>query len=150
MIELTPRTFPEERANSFFLAGTIDSGNSRDWQREIIEEFKDDNNVIFFNPRRKNWPKENNFIEIDYQIKWEQEYLDKADYIIMVLEDDSKSPITLLELGLYATSKKLYVFCNSNFYRYNNVRLTCEKYGIPLLPNTNTQIIRAINELKYR
>lgn len=45
---------------------------------------------------------------------------------------DSKSPITLLELGLFAKSGKLYVVCTEGFYRYDNVRITCAKYGVPV------------------
>lgn len=43
-----------------------------------------------------------------------------------------KSPITLLELGLFAKSGKLYVVCTEGFYRYDNVRITCAKYGVPV------------------
>ena len=44
----------------------------------------------------------------------------------------SKSPITLLEMGLHARSGKLHVACEPSFYRYDNVRITCAYYGIPL------------------
>ena len=44
----------------------------------------------------------------------------------------SQSPITLLELGLYAGSDKLRVICTEEFYRYDNVRITCARYGVPL------------------
>lgn len=44
----------------------------------------------------------------------------------------SKSPITLLELGLFAKSGKLHVVCTEGFYRYDNVRITCAKYGVPV------------------
>ena len=59
----------------------------------------------------------------------------------MVFTDTSKSPITLLEMGLYAKSKKLYVFCTDKFYRYDNVKLTCDKYNIPLINTTNIEKI---------
>lgn len=44
----------------------------------------------------------------------------------------NKSPITLLELGLFAKSGKLHVVCTEGFYRYDNVRITCAKYGVPV------------------
>lgn len=44
----------------------------------------------------------------------------------------SKPPITLLELGLFAKSGKLHVVCTEGFYRYDNVRITCAKYGVPI------------------
>lgn len=117
------------RTKTVFLAGTIDNGDSSNWQEELIEKCQD-LNVVFFNPRRKEWNP--TIVEMEYQIKWEQQHLDMADLIVMCLLDNSKSPISLLELGLYAQSKKIVVFCNPAFYRWDNVRLTCEKYEIPL------------------
>lgn len=118
---------------SVFLAGTIDNGDSSNWQEELINKCKD-LNITFFNPRRKEWIQNPTSEDIEKQIKWEQEHLDSANTIIMCLLDNSKSPISLLELGLYARSGKLLVFCNKAFYRYDNVRLTCQKYNIPLYP----------------
>jgi len=137
MIVITPET---ENYKSIFLAGTIDNGDSIDWQKKLIEKFKDTDFKIY-NPRCKNWNKNASKKELEYQIKWEQEHLDNADLIIMVLSDNSKSPISLLELGLYATSKKILVFCTDKFYRFDNVRLTCEKYNIPLFTKTDINYI---------
>ena len=78
---------------------------------------------------------------METQIKWEQDHLDSADIIAMVLLDGSKSPISLLEMGLYPKSKKLIVFCTPKFYRFDNVRLTCEKYHIPLVQDLHPLII---------
>lgn len=117
--------YPDSK--TVFLAGTIDNGDSFNWQEDIINRCKD-LDVTFYNPRKKQWTDN----QLEYQIKWEQEYLDNSDIIIMCLLDDSKSPISLLELGLYAQSGRLIVFCNPEFYRYTNVKLTCQKYNIPL------------------
>ena len=139
MIVITPET---EKHKSVFLAGTIDDGKSLNWQNELIEKFKGkDIDLKIYNPRRKHWISNVDKKELEYQITWEQDYLDKADVIVMVLLDDSKSPISLLELGLYATSKKLLVFCTDKFYRFDNVRLTCEKYHIPLFTSIDTNLI---------
>lgn len=40
--------------------------------------------------------------------------------------------ISLLEMGLYARSGKLFVACSPDYYRYDNVRITCRRYGVPL------------------
>ena len=61
--------------------------------------------------------------------------LEKADLIIMNILASSKSPITLLEMGLFMRSGKLRVICEPGFYRYDNVRLTCARYGVPLYQN---------------
>jgi hypothetical protein len=44
------------------------------------------------------------------QIDWELDALEHADIIAMVFKPSSKSPISLLDFGLYARAKKLIVF----------------------------------------
>ena len=102
-----------------FLAGTIDMGKSVDWQKATCDWFRalPEGRYLLFNPR------------------WELEHLEKADLIIMNILASSKSPITLLEMGLFMRSGKLRVICEPGFYRYDNVRLTCARYGIPLYQN---------------
>ena len=139
------------KISKIFLAGTIDNGNSKDWQQELIDELGQieiECNTYFevYNPRRKNWVKNPSKDLMEEQIKWEQDHLDESDLIIMVFSDKSQSPISLLELGLYAESGKLLVFCTDKFWRYDNVRLTCEKYLVPLVNSTKTKDI--IKEIK--
>jgi hypothetical protein len=148
MIIITPEEIKNKGANkivakSVFLAGTIDNGNSLNWQDKTIIELINlgVKNLEVYNPRREHWNSNPTKKEMEKQIKWEQEHLDKVDVIAMVLLDDSKSPISLLEMGLYAKSDKLVVFCTPNFYRWDNVRLTCEKYNIELVQDTNPLII---------
>lgn len=115
-----------------FLAGTIDMGNSVDWQAQLKEYFSGkEGRYILYNPRRGSWNGGADG-EMEYQVNWELEHLEKADIIIMNILGSSKSPITLLEMGLHARSGKLYVACEPSFYRYDNVRITCGYYGIPL------------------
>ena len=71
----------------------------------------------------------------------------------MYLKDNSKSPISLLELGLYGPQGKMIVFCTDKFYRFNNVKCTCKKYGIDLLETNNlddvaNKINQIYNEIK--
>lgn len=147
MIIITPETIVNKGANklnakSVFLAGTIDNGDSLNWQDKVIIELINlDISCEVFNPRREHWNPNPTKEDMEKQIKWEQEHLDKANIIVMVLLDDSKSPISLLEMGLYAKSKKLIVFCTPKFYRFDNVRLTCEKYHIPLVQDLHPLII---------
>ena len=93
--------------------------------------------VVIYSPRRPDWDSSWGEDKIEEQIKWEQDKLEKSDLIIMCLQDNSKSPISLLELGLYGPEGKLICFCTPNFYRYSNVKLTCEKWNIPLYETTN-------------
>ena len=116
-----------------FLAGTIDMGKSEDWQKNTCEWFrqKESGKYMLFNPRRgKGLSGE--MSDFEHQVNWELEHLEKADLIIMNILGNSKSPISLLEMGLYMKSGKLHVICEPDYYRYDNVRITCERYGVPL------------------
>lgn len=147
-----------------FLAGTIDNGESDDWQSNLIWQMKNKHHcpdpdadesigdIVVFNPRRNDWKQNVSEADVEEQIKWEQQHLDEADLIIMNFADDSKSPITLLELGLYGPEGKTIVFCTDKFYRFTNIKLTCDKYMIPLIQSTNekdicNEIERIYNEL---
>ena len=185
IIEITPDNeihYPKHKEeynkNSFkiFLAGTIDNGESENWQSKLIQKLAlynyennneivsrdgynfpldgDDNkDIIIFNPRRTNWESNASQKQLEKQIKWEQDHLDEADLIIMYLADNSKSPISLLELGLYGPEGKMIVFCTENFYRSTNIKLTCQKYLIPLIQSTDInnvvkEIEKIYNEIK--
>lgn len=130
--EEMPDSIDLKSYKSVFLAGTIDMGSGVDWQKDVAELFeKAPGNWVLFNPRQEFWdPSREN--EMDYQVNWELSHLEDADYILMNFLPGSKSPITLLELGLFAKSGKLYVVCTDGFYRYDNVRITCTKYGVPV------------------
>lgn len=114
-----------------FLAGTIDNGNSEDWQQRLVKHFEsEDGKFILYNPRRDNWTGTRE--ELEYQVNWELDHLEMSDIVIMNILGSSKSPITLLEMGIQIRSGKLFVACEPDFYRYDNVRITCAKYGVPL------------------
>ena len=127
-----------------FLAGTIDNGDSTDWQQELINtingvELRRPTSI--YNPRRKEWPSSNDHREIDRQIEWELSHLEKADLIVMNILANSKSPISLMELGLFAREGRLMVFCPKTFYRYDNVRNVCKRYEVPLHTTNNIPYI---------
>ena len=115
-----------------FLAGTIDQGNSQDWQQTVTGELTGKGRkYLLYNPHQEEWHPEREG-EMEYQVHWELEHMEKADYILMVFLDGSQSPITLLELGLHARSGKLLVVCTPGFYRYDNVHIICDRYGVPV------------------
>jgi len=134
---------------SIFLAGTIDNGKSEDWQSVVVDRLKHFN-VQLLNPRRTQWDSSleqtiNNpaFVE---QVTWELDSLQRCDIIIMNLVGNSKSPISLLELGLFASSGKLMVTCGLDFYRRGNVEIVCDRYDIPLYSDLN----ELIKDLLYK
>ncbi len=130
-----PRALPNNKEKSIFLAGTIDNGNSFDWQEEVTRFFCNAPYNIL-NPRRKDWDeswqqKEENR-EFAEQVNWELDALEKSDLIIMNFLPRSQSPVTLLEFGLFARSQKLMVCCPDEFWRSGNVYIACQKYGVPV------------------
>ena len=137
MIFLPPQNIAlrDRNKKSIFLAGSIEMGLAEDWQKEL-GEWLIDKNYNIFNPRRADWDsswcqtyEDPNFSQ---QVKWEMNALEKSDYIIMYLDPQTKSPISLLELGLHASSKKLFVVCPDGFWRKGNVEVVCSLYDIPL------------------
>jgi hypothetical protein len=136
-----PEPIVDTGQRSIFLAGTIDNGDSADWQSELCYFFED-KKVNIYNPRRTDWNDSwKQYIDntdFNRQVQWELDAMDKADWIIMNFLADSKSPITLLELGLQAASQKLVVCCPDDFYRSGNVHIVCKKYHIPCYKSMNT------------
>jgi len=122
---------------SVFLAGTIDMGHSVDWQQTFIHQANKEkkmDDVVVFNPRRKSWDHswtqsiEN--VWFSEQVNWELDAMESADVILLFLEANSKSPISMMELGLFADSGKLMVCCEEGFWRKGNIDIVCKRKGI--------------------
>lgn len=129
-----PNTYPKDDGKmSIFLAGTIDNGLSDNWQKELTQLLMPyDINIL--NPRRDNWNQDATVEELREQINWEMDALNHAMMIIMYLAPNSKSPISLLELGLH-TDNAIVVCCPDGFWRKTNVEVVCERYDIPIIHN---------------
>ena len=133
-----PKALPKkENSPSVFLAGSIDQGTAVNWQAQIVESLGGVECCIF-NPRRLEWnaslPQTKETPEFRGQVEWELSGLELADIIVVYFAPDSKSPITLLELGLFADSGKLLVCCPDGFYRKGNVDIVCERFEIETFP----------------
>ena len=118
---------------SIFLAGSIELDKAELWQDRVcmaLKEFP----VTILNPRRDSWdaswPQDMSFTPFREQVEWELEALELADMILMYFDPATKSPISLLELGLHARSKKMVVCCPEGFWRKGNVDIVCARYGI--------------------
>ncbi len=117
-----------------FLAGSIEMGAAEDWQAVVIHKLHSKYNIL--NPRRLDWDDtweqtcEN--AHFSQQVNWELNALEKADVILMYFDPNTKSPISLLELGLFARSGKLIVCCPDGFWRKGNVEIVCMRYHITL------------------
>lgn len=154
MIEIKPLdTSPTNNKIKIFLAGSIEMGIAEDWQKRVVDQFKEED-VIIFNPRRDNWDsswvqsKDNPHFR--QQVEWELNALEKSDYIILYLDPDTKSPISLIEMGLFAHSKKMFIVCPDGFWRKGNIDIVAERYNIPQFSNLEELVNKVLENIKEK
>lgn len=138
MVYTSDKQLPKEKGNYIFLAGSIDNRYFGNWRKKVIEKIGDTN--IILDPTNKNHDKLSDE-EMKLHIQWELDALVKADRILLKFLSDSKSPISLLELGLYVASNKLIVVCPKEFYQSRYVYTLCEKYNTPIFDNINNALV---------
>jgi hypothetical protein len=136
MIEFQPPNKVKDGL-TVFLAGSIGVDvKAEEWQRRFIDALAKENYRLL-NPRRadwdSSWEQSINNPKFKEQVLWELDGLEMADIIVMYFDPKTSSPISLLELGLYARSKKLIVLCPEGFWRKGNVDIVCEKYNIKVV-----------------
>ncbi|KAH8731439.1 hypothetical protein GQ44DRAFT_755574 [Phaeosphaeriaceae sp. PMI808] len=127
-----------ENKFSIFTAGSIEMGKAVQWQPRLAEHLRD-LPITVYNPRRGGWDpkvdvkaKNESFRQ---QVVWELDALHKADVICFFFDQDTLSGVTLLELGLWAHSGKIIVCCPELYWRSGNVKIACDRYKIPRVPD---------------
>jgi Nucleoside 2-deoxyribosyltransferase like len=128
---------------SLFLAGSIEMGSATEWQKNVVDALKN-TRLTILNPRREQWNAgweqsihNPQFVE---QVVWELKAMERADRILMYFDPATKSPISLLEMGLHAREGKLLVVCPEGFWRKGNVDVTCRHYGIDIVESLERAI----------
>lgn len=133
---------------SVFLAGSIEMGTAEDWQQTVVDAFP--TGVTFLNPRRDDWDSswEQTITnpQFNAQVNWELDNIEAADFILMYFDPATKSPVSLLELGLFADPRKMIVCCPTGFWRKGNVDIVCKRKGIYV----HETLAAAIQSLKLR
>lgn len=124
---IEPRQKTKEK-DFIFLAGSIDKKNETDWRINVINQLNQKFHI--YDPRIANHSKLTDN-EMKYHVEWELNALGSADRIILNFLPNAKSPISLLELGMYVRSKKLIVVCPTKFYKNQYVKTLCNKYNTP-------------------
>lgn len=131
-----------------FLAGSIEMGKADNWQFRVESEL--DEYAIIFNPRRDDW--DSTWIQsIDNpkfreQVEWELDALHLSDIIAMYFDPNTMSPISLLELGLFARTGKMIVCCPDGYWRKGNVDIVCKRYDVKQV-DTLEQLIEAAKDI---
>ena len=133
---------------SVFLAGSIEMGRARDWQTEVADFLTGSGHAerfVLFNPRRddwdSSWEQKREHPAFYEQVTWEMDMLERSDAILFYFAPGTKSPISLLELGLHAASGKVIVCCPDGFWRKGNVDIVCERYKIPVTTDLEEALI---------
>lgn len=128
---------------SVFLAGSIAMGRAEPWQAAVEQTLRD-LPIAILNPRRDfwdtSWEQSINHLEFRGQVEWELNAQERASIIAMYFAPAEPSPITLLELGLFARTGKLVVCCPKEFWRRGNVEVVCFRYGISMVADLRSLI----------
>lgn len=136
----------DTKLKSIFLAGSIDMDKAVNWQKTCEEKLKGYNT---FNPRRaswdNSWKQEITNPEFKKQVDWELDSMEEADIIIMYLGSETLSPISLLELGLHASSGKIRLVVGKKFWRKGNVDIVAHRYNIKTYESL-TDLIEELNK----
>ena len=148
-----PSKFQPDGKFTVFLAGSIEMGKAEDWQTEFCEKLCPyDINIV--NPRRRDW--DSSWVQsmenpmFREQVEWELKCLSMSDLILMYLQPDTMSPISLLELGLYASSSKMVVCCPDGFYRKGNIDIVCNRHPVITCENKLEFLRIATNIIKRK
>ena len=144
-----PHPHPEKLV---FLAGSIEMGVAIEWQKQVIDKLNG-LPVTILNPRRLDWDSswkqgqhEQPFRD---QVLWELSSIGKSDVVFFYFDPNTKSPISLMELGLcLGHEKNIVVCCPSAFYRQANVAITCEVGGVSVYETLDEAINVLIEKIK--
>jgi hypothetical protein len=148
MLEVQPLDAYEQSPRPWiFLAGSIDGGGAQRWQDRVVAALSQRSGTVL-NPRRDDWDGDWKEDMSDHrfrrQVEWEMKGLESADLVLMYFAPDTRSPITLLELGLFARSSRLVVCCPDGYWKKGNVDIICVRYGVPTVLSLDELIARAL------
>lgn len=124
-----------------FFAGSIEMGKAEDWQTKL-KNLLVDTDYIILNPRRddwgSSWEQSIHNQQFSEQVNWEIDHIDLSDIVIFYFDPNTKSPITLMELGyvlggMGASGKHAIVCCPDGFWRKGNVDIMCQRDGITVV-----------------
>lgn len=138
---------------SVFLAGSIETGAAEQWQQKIEHALQGMENICILNPRRddwdSSWKQETGDPQFNEQVNWELSAMERADLIVFYFSPETRSPVSMLELGLFARSGRIVVCCPEGFWRKGNVDIVCERYNVEQINNLETIIdyIKSKNKL---
>ena len=146
----TPISVDDYIKHMIFLAGSIEMGTAENWQEKLTEKLISIYGLTILNPRRDDWNSDwkqsiahNKFKE---QVDWELDGIKNADTVIFYFDPNTKSPITLMELGMVAgmanPDQNVIVCCPEGFWRKGNVDILCSR-----MKNVNLIVVKDLETL---
>jgi len=137
-----------------FLAGSIEMGAAEPWQARVENALSPLGGTLL-NPRRDDW--DASWVQsianppFREQVEWELSGLRSADIVGIYFDPATKSPITLLELGLMATrAGTVLVCCPNGFWRRGNVEIVCATYHLELFDHLDSFVVALAREVLDR
>jgi hypothetical protein len=140
---------------SLALFGSIEQGAASNWQAKCEEKLKE-YDIDIYNPRRDQW--DTSWVQsIDNpqfkgQVEWELTVLENVSVRLFYFDPNTKSPITLAELGLAAAglgTLDTIVCCPEDYWRKGNVDIICERYGIHQEKTLEDTLFDAVSRLSH-
>jgi hypothetical protein len=152
-IECNPPELPIYRKFTVFTAGSIEMGDAVNWQPMMAARLSP-LPITVCNPRRGKWDKNITQQAADkffkQQVDWERDALEQADVICFFFDTETKSPVSLLELGRWAASDKVIVCCGDDYWKSGNVHLACEDDGITYVKKFEELVPEVVKMLKKK
>lgn len=155
-----PQKYPSDSKFTVFLGGSIEQGKAELWQDTLTEKLKDFD-IRILNPRREDYDAgQKQSIDNPYfkeQVTWELDGLDRSDLIVMYLQPDTLSPISMMEIGLYINTldwnKHMIICCPEGFWRKGNIEVLVDRFPfhcklVNSLEELESMVVRKINHLK--
>lgn len=139
---------------SVFLGGSIEMGKAVDWQTKAAKLLSKIEDVDILNPRRDDW--DSSWVQdptpgskFHEQVSWELYCQERANILFYNFVPGTMSPITLLEIGLFAADddRARMIVCPKDYERYGNVKMVCERYEIPHFEDFDVALLALYEEL---
>jgi len=140
MRHIQPPQTPEPRPGAFrlFLGGSIEMGAAERWQDALVAFLAEQpcvQHLDVYNPRRDDWdaswPNDYDFAPFREQVEWELRAQKDADLIVYYFATDTLSPITLLDLGLFHSTKPVIGF-DPAYKRAGNLLVTKDHFEMDI------------------
>lgn len=129
-----------------FLGGTIAFGKASLWQHKLANDdaFKDQD-IVWFNPRREQW----DGMDAKEQVEWEIAMQKESHIRVYYFEKGFVSPITLMEVALFANEFTI-VCCEEDYMYRENLLVVQSMYNFTLVHEWKELVAKLTSLIKSR